>query len=141
MEFEEFDFEKYPIKIEYYDWYIVQPKYKRKIIINPLDCEIIIKRHITGTDMVNMQYFEPFKENMIKLLEILSRDNLQKYSEMRDEDKTEIGYRDGWRLHYKVIFKDKQTFSGILSDIFEESPLEQALTFLKTNVLEIFLAT
>ena len=73
MEFEEFDFEKYPIKIEYYDWYIVPPKYKRKIIINPLDCEIIIKRHITGTDMVNIQHFELLEETLMQVLEILSR--------------------------------------------------------------------
>lgn len=108
-----FDFEKYPIKIEYYDWYIVPPKYKRKITIHPLDCEIITKKHITGTEMVNIQYFELFEENIKRMLEILSFDNLQKYSTMLDEDKTEMGYRDGWCLYYKVTFKNKQSFSGV----------------------------
>lgn len=129
----DFDFEQYPVKIEYYDWYIVPPKYKRKIIIHPLNCEIITKKHITGTEMVNIQSFEPLEENMMKVLEILRFDNLQKYSTMPDEDKTEIGYRDGWRLYYKVTFKNKPSFSGVLSDMFEENPLEQALLFLKEN--------
>ena len=133
----EFDFEKYPIKIEYYDWYIVPPKYKRKITIHPLDCEIITKKHITGTEMVNIQYFELFEENIKRVLEILSFDNLQKYSTMPDEDKTEIGYRE-MSIYYKVTFKNKQSFSGALSDIFEESPLEQALMFLHENCPFIF---
>ena len=134
----EFDFEKCPIKIEYYDWYIVPPKYKRKITIHPLDCEIITKKHITGTEMVNIQYFELFEENIKRVLEILSFDNLQKYSKMSDENKTEMGYRDGWQLYYNVIFKNKQSFSGALSDMFEESPLEQALMFLHENCPFIF---
>ena len=126
----EFDFEKYPIKIEYYDWYIVSPKYKRKIIIEPLHCELIVKKYTTETEMMNIQYLELFEENITRVLEILSFDNLQKYSTMPDEDKTEMGYRDGWWLYYKVTKKNQQSFSGTLSDMFEESPLEQALMFL-----------
>ena len=62
---------------------------------------------------------------------ILNYDNLNSYNGLADKDKTELGYRDGWRTEYKVYYCNGQCLSGKLSIIFEESPLEQTIRLLR----------
>ena len=95
------------------------------------ECELTAKKHVTSTHKVNVQTFEIEEADINAISSILNYDNLNSYNGLADKDKTELGYRDGWRTEYKVYYCNGQCLSGKLSIIFEESPLEQTIRLLR----------
>lgn len=124
---------KHPLKIEYFDWHIIPPEIKHKIIIDTTECLLTARNHITSTHMVNIQEFEIEEDDMETIVEILCLNNLRSYLDMPDDNKTEKGYRDGWRTHFRVIYKDIPSFSGTMGEYFAENPLEQVLHYLREH--------
>lgn len=129
----EFDVSKYPVRIEYCDWYVLPPKYKNKLIINFESEEIIARKHITSTHKVNIQYFEISADDIQILLETISIQNLNRYEQLSDSQKTDMGYRDGWHTDFKIVIKNNEIKTGILSTYYKENPLENVLEYLRNH--------
>jgi hypothetical protein len=135
-----FDAKIHPLKIEFYDWYLVHiPEIKHTVIIDTLECELTTKKHITGTHMVNIQSWSLEEQDIERIIGILNINNVTKYTKMSDSQKTNNGYRDGWRLYYRLIFKDRPSITGMLGDLYIESPYEQVLIFLSKTYPSIHL--
>ena len=135
-----FDAKIHPLKIEFYDWHLlIIPEIKHTVIIDTLECELTTKKHITGTHMVNIQSWSLEEQDIERIIDILNIISVTEYEEMSDSQKTNNGYRDGWRLYYRLIFKDRPSITGELGDFYLESPYEQALDYLSKNYPSIHL--
>jgi hypothetical protein len=128
-----FDFDIYPVRIEYSDWHIFAPEFKNKIIVDFEKGEIIAKKHMTGTHKVNIRYFEIAEDDVQTMLELVSIQKLNEYEQLPDSHKTDLGYRDGWHTNYEVVIKNAKIMIGTLSNYYKECPLENLLKFLKEH--------
>ena len=129
----EIDVSKYPVRIEYSDWYIFPPEFKNKLIVDFEAGDIIARKHITGTGKVNIQYYEISQEDIAVLIELVSIQKLNEYEQLTDSQKTDMGYRDGWHTDYKIVVKNGMAMTGVLSYIYKESPLEKVLNYLREH--------
>ncbi len=129
----EFDVSKYPVRVEYTNWHIFPQNFKNKLILDFETGDIIAKKHITGTRQVNIQYYEILEEDIAVLLELVSLQKLNEYEQLSDTCKTDMGYRDGWHTDYKIVIKNDKAMTGILSNIYVESPLENVLNYLREH--------
>ena len=120
-----------PIRIEFYDWHLFTVPEKNKVIIDTEKCELIAKKHITRTNLVNIRVYEICEDNIRKIMNMISVDDVAAYLQIPDQNKTVVGYRDGWYTNYKIEYKNGQMFTGKLKDIYAENPIEQALKFLR----------
>ncbi|MBR5370887.1 MAG: hypothetical protein IK130_01595 [Oscillospiraceae bacterium] len=105
--------------------------YSQKIIVDVSGCKILHKHFIEKSRMMHILECTISKTHIEQLIRLVNRKTLTAYAAIPDEQKTETGYRDGWSLHYKVLFRDPPSFSGILNLFYQENPLEQALDFLR----------
>ena len=129
----EFDARKYPIRIEYSDWHIFPPEIKNKLIIDFETGDIITKKHKTATSKVNIKNFEISENDIVALLELVSIQKLNEYELLADSKKTDMGYRDGWHTDYKIVIKNDMAKTGFLSTVYNESPLEKVLKYLREH--------
>lgn len=123
----------YTVRIEFSDWHIFPPEFKNKLIVDFETGDIIAKKYITATSKVNIQYFEISEEDIEILLELVSIQKLNDYEQLPRSKKTDMGYRDGWHTDYKIVIKNDMVKTGILSDFYKESPLENVLIYLRDH--------
>ena len=135
---QEFDYEKYIWQIQFRPWYKIPGEFTYNTTIDYIGRMVTIRKTITNTYMVNDQIYdfeddECFDE-LLSYSEIKKLHEFEKLSEKELKNK-DRGSRDGWQLKYSYFtHDDPPRVDGVLSTIYDDSPFEKIVEWIRNNL-------
>jgi len=121
----------FPSYIKFNDSHLSIQKTKYQMSIDFNKFYIETKSYITRTHRDNVKHYELNAELAAKLQMILDYNAVTDFFAVPENERYETGYRDGWKVEYKLCYNETYIIQGELGLIFKESPLEKVLNLLK----------
>lgn len=133
-----FDHKKYIWQIQFCPWYTDSVEYTYNTTIDYIGRTVTVRKTIINTQMVKEQFYDLKDSDAFdELLSYSEIALLRDFEQLSEEDlkKRDRGYRDGWRLKYSYFtHDDPPRIDGSLGTIYEDSPFEKIVEWIRRNL-------